>query len=161
MLSSYEVVFIITSVLSDEQIKEVVNGYKKFLNEAGATIVYEESWGLKKLSYPIKKKNTGYYHLFQIEAPGTAIVELETAFRRDECVLRYLSVFLDKHALKYSEKRKTRMENKRIKKEDVKKNEAIIQPTIVMENHLQSLDDTNHKIEMNSNKENDVKQITQ
>lgn len=113
MSKPYEVVFILTPVLSDEQTKEAVNGYKKLLRELSAKIVHEESWGLKKFEYPIQKKNTGYYHLFQIEAPGTAIAELELAFRRDERVLRYLTIFLDKFALAYAERRRNKLANRK------------------------------------------------
>ena len=113
----YETVFILTPVLSDEQTKEALNSYRKLLKELGAKIVHEESWGLKKLAYSIKKKNTGFYQLFQIEAPGNAIAELETAFKRDERILRYLNVRLDKYALEWAEKRKA----KRAAKKDTPK----------------------------------------
>jgi len=87
MLKPYETLFILTPVLSDEQTKEAVNSYKKLLKEFGAKIVHEESWGLKKLAYQIKKKNSGFYQLFQLEAPGDAIAQIETAYKRDERVL--------------------------------------------------------------------------
>lgn len=118
MSKQYETVFILTPVLSDEQTKEAVNSYKKLLKELNAKIVHEESWGLKKLAYQIKKKNTGYYHLFQIEAPGEAIAHLETAYKRDERVLRYLTVHLDKYALQYAERRKAKLANKKIERKE-------------------------------------------
>lgn len=113
MSKQYETVFILTPVLSDEQTKEAVNSYKKRLKELNAKIVHEESWGLKKLAYSIKKKNTGYYHFFQIEAPGEAIALLETAYKRDERVLRYLTIHLDKYALEYAERRKGKLASKK------------------------------------------------
>ena len=108
MAKQYERVFILTPVLSDEQTREAVSGYKKLLKELNAKIVHEESWGLKKLAYTIKKKNSGFYQLFQIEAPGEAIAQLETAYKRDERVLRYITVHLDKYALEWAEKRKAK-----------------------------------------------------
>lgn len=113
MSKQYETIFILTPVLSDEQTKEAVNSYKKLLKELNVKIVHEESWGLKKLAYAIKKKNTGYYHLFQIDAPGEAIAQLETAYKRDERVLRYLTVHLDKYALEYAERRKGKLAAKK------------------------------------------------
>jgi small subunit ribosomal protein S6 len=90
------------------------------LKELNAKIVHEESWGLKKLSYSIKKKNTGYYHFFQIDAPGEAIALLETAYKRDERVLRYLTIHLDKYALQYADRRKAKLANKKLdRKEEV------------------------------------------
>jgi small subunit ribosomal protein S6 len=118
MSKQYETIFILTPVLSDEQTKEAVNSYKKLLKELNVKIVHEESWGLKKLSYQIKKKNTGYYHLFQIDAPGEAIAHLETAYKRDERVLRYLTVHLDKYALLYAERRRGKLANKKIERKE-------------------------------------------
>jgi len=113
MLKQYETLFILTPVLSDEQTKEAVNSYKKLLKEFGAKIVNEESWGLKKLAYPIQKKNTGFYQVFQIEAPSDAIAQIETAYKRDERVLRYLTIHLDKFALEYAERRKAKLAGKK------------------------------------------------
>ena len=120
MAKQYETVFILTPVLSDEQTREAVSGYKKLLKELNAKIVHEESWGLKKLAYPIKKKNSGFYQLFQIESPGEAIAQLETAYKRDERVLRYITIHLDKYALEYAERRKAKLANKKDFKKDRK-----------------------------------------
>jgi small subunit ribosomal protein S6 len=104
----YETIFILTPVLSEEQTKEAVDFYRKTLKEHGAKITNEEHWGLKKLAYPIQKKSTGFYHVMQFEGPGTIVKELDITYFRDERVLRYLTVSLDKHAIAYLEKRKTR-----------------------------------------------------
>ncbi len=109
MKNNYETVFILTPVLSDAQVKEAVNSYKDFLKKAKAKIVNEEHWGMKKLAYPIQKKSTGFYHLFQFEAEGDIIGELELTYKRDERVMRYLTVKLDKYAVEYAEKRIKRL----------------------------------------------------
>ena len=106
MLNHYETVFILTPVLSDFQMKEAVEKFKTFLTERGATITNEENWGLRKLAYPIQKKNTGFYTLLQFDAEPTLVSTLETAYRRDERVLRFLTFRLDKYAYEYAEKRK-------------------------------------------------------
>ena len=124
MSKQYETVLILTPVLSDEQTKDAVNSYRKLFKELNAKIVHEESWGLKKLAYSIKKKNTGYYHLFQVEAPGDAITTFETAYKRDERVLRYLTIRLDKYALEYAERRKGKLANKKDIRKD-KREEAV------------------------------------
>ena len=116
MLNHYETVFILTPVLSDVQAKEAVEKYKAILTENGATITNEENWGLKKLQYPIQKKSSGFYSLLQFDAESTIIATLETQFRRDERVLRFLSFRLDKYAFEYAEKRKG------IKSKEVKEN---------------------------------------
>lgn len=104
----YETVFILTPVLSEEQTKEAVDFYRKTLKDQGAKITNEEHWGLKKLAYPIQKKSTGFYHVIQFEGPAACVKELDVTYYRDERILRYLTVSLDKHALAYLEKRKTR-----------------------------------------------------
>jgi len=108
----YETVFILTPVLSEEQTKEAVDFYRKTLKDNGGKIVNEEHWGLRKLAYPIQKKSTGFYHVIQFEAPGTALTELDITYRRDERILRYLTVALDKHAIAYLEKRKLKFGKK-------------------------------------------------
>jgi small subunit ribosomal protein S6 len=106
MLNQYETVFIMTPVLSEEQMKETVKKIENNLTEKGAEIVHQESWGLRKLEYPIAKKTSGFYHLFEFKAERHVVSELELQFRRDEKVMRYLTVLLDKHAVAYSEKRR-------------------------------------------------------
>ncbi len=106
MANQYETVFIMTPVLSDEQAKETVSKYKKMLADLGCKVIYSDDWGLRKLAYPIQKKTTGFYHLFQFEGAGTVTAELELAYKRDERLLRYMTVALDKHAIAYSEKRR-------------------------------------------------------
>ncbi len=110
MSKHYETVFILTPVLSEDQAKEAVSKFRKILKDLGATILHEENWGLKKLAYPIQKKSTGFYSLFEYTAvDGKVVAELEVAFKRDERVLRFLTVSLDKHAIAYAEKRRTKM----------------------------------------------------
>ena len=108
MLKHYETVFIMTPVLSDEQMKEAVKKYQDLLKNHGAEIIHEENWGLKKLAYPIQKKASGFYYLLEFKAEGKVVETLETAFRRDERMLRFLTVKLDKFAVAYSEKRRNK-----------------------------------------------------
>jgi small subunit ribosomal protein S6 len=109
MLKHYETVFIMTPVLSEEQAKETVSKYKKLLTDNGCKIVTENAWGLRKLQYPIQKKTTGFYHLFEFQAPANFIAELEVAYKRDERLLRFLTVALDKHAVAYSLKSRNKV----------------------------------------------------
>ncbi len=105
-MNQYETVFIVTPVLSEEQMKEAVKKFQDFLKEQGAEIVHEEHWGMRRLAYPIQKKSTGFYHLIEYRASGELIAEFETQLKRDERVIRFLSVKLDKHAVAYNEKKR-------------------------------------------------------
>ena len=106
-MNHYETVFILTPVLSDQQMKEAVEKFEKVLTDNGASIVNEEIWGLRKLAYPIQKKSTGFYSLVEFDGDPTIVKKLETAFRRDERVLRFLVFRLDKDAAEYAEKRRS------------------------------------------------------
>ena len=104
-MNHYETVFILNPVLSEDQIKEAVKKFAAIITDKGGKFVNQEDWGLKKLAYPIQNKKSGFYHLFEYTVDGAAINLLEVEFRRDERVMRYLTVKLDKHAIAWAEKR--------------------------------------------------------
>ncbi len=106
MVNQYETVFILTPVLSEDQVKEAVKDYEKLITDNGGEFVNQENWGMRKLAYPIQKKSTGFYNLFEFRVEGSFIEKLEVQFIRDERVLRFLTVKLDKHGIAYSEKRR-------------------------------------------------------
>jgi len=116
-MNQYETVFILTPVLSEEQMKEAVNKYQKFLKDNGAEIILEDNWGLRKLAYPIKKRSTGLYHIFEYKTEGSLISKLEVEFKRDERILRFLTVLLDKHAIAYNEKKRQKAKEEKQKTE--------------------------------------------
>ncbi len=105
-MNQYETVFILTPVLSDVQMKEAADKFKNLLVEAGAEIINEESWGLKKLAYAIDKMTSGFYQMIEFKAEPTVIAKFELQMRRDERVLRYLTVKNEKYAAAYAEKRR-------------------------------------------------------
>ena len=107
-MNQYETVFILTPVLSDEQMKEAVTKFKTLLTDNGAEILNEETWGLKKMAYAIQKKSTGFYCLLEFKAEPSVVDTLEIGFRRDEKVIRFLTVKLDKYASAYAEKRRAK-----------------------------------------------------
>jgi small subunit ribosomal protein S6 len=111
-MNQYETVFILTPVLSDEQAKEAVAKFKSLLTDGGAEIVNEEAWGMKKLAYQIQKKTSGFYNLLQFKAEPALIDKLEVAYRRDEKVIRFMTVKLDKYAVAYAEKRVAKLGKK-------------------------------------------------
>ena len=110
MLNNYETVFITTPVLSEAQMKETVNKFKKVLTDSGAEIIHEENWGLRKFTYPIQKKSTGFYYLLEFKCEPSLITKLETEYRRDERILRFLTFKMDKYAVTYAEKKRAKVE---------------------------------------------------
>ena len=107
-MNQYETVFILTPVLSEIQVKEAVKKYADFIAGSGGKMVHEEDWGLRKLAYPIQKKTTGFYHLFEFQAEGDLIEKLEIQYRRDERVIRFLTFRMDKHSIAYAEKKRSK-----------------------------------------------------
>lgn len=112
MKRHYETIFILTPVLSQIKVEETVEKIQNFLKEKNAIIEYHESWGLKKLAYSINNKTTGYYELIQFQIDYTKasknkniISDLDINLKRDEKVIRFLTVKLDKYALVYAKNR--------------------------------------------------------
>ena len=111
-MNQYETVFILNPVLSETQIEEAVQKYIDLIKSQKGSISNQENWGLKKLAYPIENKKSGFYHLFEYAASSDAVPALEVEFRRDERVMRYLTVKLDKHGQAWADKRKKRIKAK-------------------------------------------------
>lgn len=111
-MNHYETVFILTPVLSDSQVEEAVKKVESFLKENNAEIVHQENWGLRKLAYPIQLKRNGFYNLIEFKAEADTISDLELMFKRDERVIRYLTVKLDKHGVDWAEDRRKKKAEK-------------------------------------------------
>ena len=111
MTNRYETVFILTPVLSEDQAKEAVTKFKDLLKEGNGKVRHEENWGMRKLAYPIQKKSSGFYHLIEFESDPSFIAKLETEYRRDERVIRFLTVAMDKHHVAFAESRRGRSGN--------------------------------------------------
>ena len=120
--TNYESVVILTPVLSERMLQDASSSFEKLITENGGELIHKENWGLTKMAYPIQRKTTGFYQIFEFAADADAEIvdKLELAYRRDEQVLRYLTTKLDKHAVKYNERRRNGEFNKpKPKKEEV------------------------------------------
>lgn len=113
MTKQYETVIVLTPVLLQEQVEEAVAKYRKFLSDNGAVIVHENNWGLRKLAYPIQKKSTGFYFLFEFQVDPTLIAKMEVEYKRDERIMRFLTIALDKHAIAYNERKRKNASQKK------------------------------------------------
>jgi len=111
-MNHYETVFILNPVLSEQQIKETVSKFEDFLTLHQSIILHKEDWGLKKLAYEIQHKKSGFYHLFEFQAEPSVISLFETEFKRDERIMRFLTVKLDKHSIDWAEKRREKLKSK-------------------------------------------------
>lgn len=117
-MAQFETTFIVTPVLTDNDLKDAIKVYVDFLKSNGAEIVHEDHWGLRQLAYPIKKKTTGFYFTVEYKAGGELIDKLELNLRRDENILRFLTVKLDKYAIEYNDKKRKGLIGRKKKKEE-------------------------------------------
>lgn len=125
-MRQYEVTFIVDPVLSGDEIKAAVKTYNDLLTDEGCEIVNIDNLGLKQLAYPINKRNSGVYNTIEFKTEnGLIIQKLELSLRRDERIMRFLSVYLDKYAIKFNEDRRA---GKIGKKESIIKNGANAKP---------------------------------
>jgi small subunit ribosomal protein S6 len=120
-MRQYEVTFIVDPVLSDEEIKATLETYKDMLKKEGCEIVHIDEMGLRQLAYPIKRRNSGVYYCIEFKLDALAFIDkLELSLRRDERVMRFLTVSLDKYGVKYNEDKRNGLIGKKKKEEDKK-----------------------------------------
>ncbi len=105
-MTQYESVIIITPVLSEEQVKDSIAKYRQLITSEGGKVMFEDAWGLTKMAYSIDKKNSGFYHLFEFTAKDDFVSKWELTLKRDERVLRYMTIALDKHSIAYNQRRR-------------------------------------------------------
>jgi small subunit ribosomal protein S6 len=103
-MRNYEVTFIVDPVLSGDEIKATAQKYVDQLQQSGCSIVHVDEMGLRQLAYEINKRHSGYYYCVEFEtATGAFLAPLELNLRRDERIVRFLTVKLDKYGVKYNE----------------------------------------------------------
>ena len=91
-MKNYEIMFILSTQLTDEEKQAGVTLVENTLTKAGAVEVKTEIWGDRKLAYPIKKKENGYYVLTTFQADGTQFTEIEAKLNINESLLKYMIV---------------------------------------------------------------------
>lgn len=113
-MRQYETTFIINPALSGDEIKQTAQMYVDFLKGEGCEIIHLDEMGVLQLAYPINKRTSGaYFWVEYTAASGDIINKMELAFRRDDNVLRYLTIKVDKHRAQYNaDKRAGKFEKK-------------------------------------------------
>ena len=113
-MNTYETVFIMNPVLSEDQVKETVKKFVDQIKTNKGKITHQENWGLKKLKYTIEKKKTGFYYLIEFQADGKMIKDFEVEFKRDDRIIRWQTVKLEKFALAYADRRRKKLSTQTI-----------------------------------------------
>ncbi len=117
---SYESVIIIDPNVSNAVVNEIVGHVKDIVTNSGGVIVAEENMGIRHLSYEIKHKKNGIYYLFEFECAPNLIKDLETMYRRNEKIIRFLTCALDVHGVEYNKNKRNTKKNE----QDLIKNEV-------------------------------------
>jgi len=99
----YESIIIVNATLEDAQIEAEIEKIKDFITKNNGEIRALEKWGRRRLAYAIKKKNNGFYCLYEFKASGDLIAKLERQYLLNENIIRFLTVELNKKALKAKE----------------------------------------------------------
>ncbi len=94
-MPGYEIVFIAQPTMEQEPLVALVDKVTKFVNDLQGQVVRVDSWGKRRLAYPIKKQFEGFYYVAEIELPATAVRGLERSLRVVEEIIRYLIVRKD------------------------------------------------------------------
>ncbi|MBK8491766.1 MAG: 30S ribosomal protein S6 [Saprospirales bacterium] len=116
-MNHYEVTFIVDPVLSGDEIKATAQTYVDQLTNVGCTIVHVDEMGLRQLAYPINRRSSGIYYCVEVfNTSGEFLDNLELSLRRDERIMRFLTVRLDKYGVKYNEDKRNGLIGKRKKK---------------------------------------------
>ena len=106
--NTYELTYIVNSVISDEQVKDMVARVTDYVKENGGEIIEVDEWGARRLAYPIQKKRNGYYVNMYFTAPGEIVPRLERALEIDDNILRYLTLRMDPKMIRHYEESKTK-----------------------------------------------------
>jgi small subunit ribosomal protein S6 len=104
--NTYELTYIVSGVLSEDQTKEAVARVRKYIEEHDGEIIEMDEWGTRRLNYPINKKRTGYYVNMHFHADGDLITRFERQLTIDESILRFLTLRLDAKMLRHYEKQR-------------------------------------------------------
>jgi small subunit ribosomal protein S6 len=131
MTNHYETVIIFSPLLSDDDVKREVSKYTKMVTDGGAAILEERQLGLRQLAYPIEAKSNGIYFIMEFAGPGMLHQKLEVEFKRNENIIRWLTVKLDKYGVEYNEKRRKGLVGK--KKESAEEKKSVVTSPVTAE----------------------------
>lgn len=107
-MKQYEVTFIVDPVLSGDEINTTAKSYEDMLKANGAEIVYFDEMGLRQLAYPINRRSSGIYYCIEYKFDSAEFIEeYELAMRRDDRIMRFLTVRLDRHGVQYNEDKRS------------------------------------------------------
>ena len=158
----YESVVIINAALEDDKVEEVIKKIEKTLEGGNAEITDVERWGRKRLAYPIKKAKTGYYVILRFKAEPSFIAKLDRFYRLEEKIVRFLTVLLDKDALKYiAEKEAQEAKEKEVSVTSNESSEAVNTEETTAETTSENSEEKTENVETASATEENTENATE
>lgn len=128
-MKNYEVTFIVDPVLSGDEIETTAQTYVSYLEKIGCHIVHIDKMGLRTLAYEINRRSSGVYFCIEFQSPnGEFMDDFELALRRDERLLRFLTIFLDKFGVKYNDDKRNGLIGKKKRMKEPVAAEAVAAP---------------------------------
>ena len=112
---TYEVMYIVNPDTEAVKIEKLNDAVGKLIEKEGGTVIRMDDIGIRNLAYPIQKKNTGHYVLFEIEGSGQEILELERRMRVNDLVIRFITVRVDEERKK-ADKVRAKREARQVKR---------------------------------------------
>src|SRR4030088_1683427 len=93
----YEHVFLTRQDASAQQVEELTAQFKGVIEQMGGKVAKTEQWGVKSLSYRLRKNGKAHFTMFNVDAPAAALNEIERQERLSEDILRYITIRVDEH----------------------------------------------------------------
>ena len=112
---TYEVMYIVNPDTEADKIEKLNDAVGKLIEKEGGTVIRMDDIGIRNLAYPIQKKNTGHYVLFEIDGSGQEILELERRMRVNDLVIRFITVRVDEDRKK-ADKVRAKREARQVKR---------------------------------------------
>ena len=137
----YEVTFIVDPVLSSDEVKTTAENIEHEIKGYGAQIVAVDAIGLRQLAYPINRRASGVYYCVEFATEGADwLTKFELNLKRNERLMRFLTVKLDKYGVKYNEDKRNGRIGSRKKKEAVPAPDAVAEAPVVAAPEVVDLD---------------------
>ena len=105
-MKTYETLFIVQPNATDEEVQAAATGVESLVTGDGGAVTVKDIWGKRRLAYEVKKFNEGIYILMRFQSPGESVKKLETHFKLNDDIIRYLVVAFDEQALRREEEQK-------------------------------------------------------
>jgi len=105
-LKTYETLFIVQPNATDDEVQAAATGVETLVSQDGGAVTVKDIWGKRRLAYEVNRFNEGIYILMRFQSPGDSVKKLETHFKLNDDIIRYLVIAFDEQMLRREEEQK-------------------------------------------------------